>query len=97
MCSGIRYGVPDGLLNAVGVDWGTGEVLVRARGLLGGAGGRLKLVGRGAFRVLKYNPQALQIVLPSGDLLHRGVLVVPQLLKTISACPNFHLCASSQL
>ena len=43
-------------------------------------GGRLRLVGREVFRAFKYNPQALQIVEPTGDRRHRGVRVVPQLL-----------------
>ena len=37
-------------------------------------------MGREVFLALKYSPQALQIVAPCGDLLQRGVLVVPQLL-----------------
>lgn len=44
-------------------------------------GGRFKLVGLEAFRAFKYRPQALQIVAPCGDRLHKGVLLVPQLLR----------------
>lgn len=38
------------------------------------------VVGLEAFRAFWYRPHALQIVAPWGDLLQRGVLVVPQLL-----------------
>lgn len=44
-------------------------------------GGRLRFVGRAAFLAFKYNPHALQIVAPWGDLRQRGVRVVPQLLS----------------
>ena len=37
-------------------------------------------MGRAAFLAFRYNPQALQMVAPCGDLRHRGVRVVPQLL-----------------
>jgi hypothetical protein len=40
------------------------------------------LVGREAFLAFKYNPQALQMVSPCGDLRQRGVRVVPQLLPS---------------
>jgi hypothetical protein len=43
-------------------------------------GGFFSVVGRDAFLAFRYKPQALQIVAPAGDLLHNGVLVVPQLL-----------------
>lgn len=43
-------------------------------------GVRLRLMGRAVFLALRYNPHALQIVDPVGDLRHRGVLEVPQLL-----------------
>ena len=42
--------------------------------------GRLRFMGLEVFRALKYRPQALQVVEPVGDLLQRGVLLVPQLL-----------------
>lgn len=45
-------------------------------------GGRFRLVGRAVFLALRYNPQALQMINPWGDLLQRGVLVVLQLLDT---------------
>lgn len=44
-------------------------------------GGFFRLVGLAAFRAFKYKPQALQMVAPWGDLLQRGVRVVPQLLR----------------
>ena len=44
-------------------------------------GGFFRPMGREVFLALKYKPQALQIVAPCGDLLHRGVRVVPQLLR----------------
>lgn len=43
---------------------------------------RVRFVGRSAFLAFKYNPQALQIVEPEGDLRHNGVIFVPQFLKT---------------
>ncbi len=46
-------------------------------------GGRFKLVGRAAFLAFWYSPQALQMVSPCGDLRHRGVRVVPQLLRFV--------------
>ena len=41
---------------------------------------RLKFVGRDVFLALRYNPQALQIIKPEGDLRQRGVVEVSQLL-----------------
>lgn len=43
-------------------------------------GGFFRLVGRDVFLAFRYSPQALHIVAPWGDLLHKGVRVVPQLL-----------------
>lgn len=37
-------------------------------------------MGRAVFLALRYNPHALQMVDPVGDLRHKGVLEVPQLL-----------------
>ena len=51
-------------------------------------GGRFKVVGRDVFLAFWYRPQALQMVAPCGDLLHSGVLVVWQLLWSVSA-PGF--------
>ena len=45
--------------------------------------GLFKLIGRAVFLALRYNPQALQIVDPVGDLRHRGVFEVPQLLSNL--------------
>lgn len=42
--------------------------------------GRLRFIGLEVLRALKYKPHALQMVEPVGDLLQRGVLLVPQLL-----------------
>lgn len=42
-----------------------------------------RLAGREVFLAFWYRPQALQMVEPCGDLLQRGVCVVPQLLDTI--------------
>ena len=39
-------------------------------------------LGRDVLRALRYNPQALQMVLPVGDRRQSGVRVVPQLLQT---------------
>lgn len=35
------------------------------------------------FLALRYNPHALQMVDPAGDLRHKGVLEVPQLLMVM--------------
>lgn len=41
-------------------------------------GGRFKFTGLWELLDLKYKPQALQMRVPSGALLHKGVFVVPQ-------------------
>ena len=43
-------------------------------------GARLRFIGRAVFLALKYRPQALHMIEPVGDLRHKGVLEVPQLL-----------------
>ena len=42
------------------------------------------VVGLDALRAFWYRPHALHIVAPWGDLLHKGVLVVPQLLVGVN-------------
>ncbi len=51
---------------------------------LDGERARFRFLGREARRALRYNPHALQIVAPSGDLLQSGVRVVLQLLPSKS-------------
>ena len=52
-------------------------------------GARLRFIGRAVFLAFKYNPQALHMVEPVGDLRHSGVLEVPQLLNLdVSLIPN---------
>ena len=82
MCSGSRKGRLAGGAEVDDTEVAGGEALFLCRGLSDGAfeGVRLKLDGRGVFLVFRYSPQALQIVVPVGDLRHKGVLVVPQLL-----------------
>lgn len=63
---------PDAELPLLGVGRGAPEATT--------PGGFLRLVGRDVFLALRYSPQALHIVAPWGDRLHRGVRVVPQLL-----------------
>lgn len=41
----------------------------------------MRLTGRDVFRAFKYSPQALHMVDPVGDLRHKGVVDVAQLLS----------------
>ena len=62
-----------------------------------GIGIRLRLMGREAFLALRYNPQALHIVDPVGDLRHKGVLDVPQLLISLFSFCRIDMFSNSKL